>query len=202
MRDTVRLSAIVDPERASQSVSFQRRIGASGAWTDVGTDTSSPAYVSTDDISGLGLGEGDALQYRAVLTEADGNEVFSRIRTVRAAPTPVTTAVVHYERTDGDYDGWGLHLFGEAEADAVLAQVRWDRPWPYTSVDADGARFEIALKDDRRPVKFIVHLPSGDQVPETREPGGDRSFIPLDHPEIWLRQGDPRVYYEPPPEGR
>ena len=44
-----------------------------------------------------------------------------------------------------------------------------------------------------------MHLPSGDSVPDTREPGGDRSFVPLDHPEIWLKQGDPTVYFSQPP---
>ena len=52
--------------------------------------------------------------------------------------------------------------------------------------------------DDTKPVNFIMHLPSGDTVPDTREPGGDRSFIPLDHPEIWLVQGDPTVYFSAP----
>ena len=67
-------------------------------------------------------------------------------------------------------------------------------------MDAFGAVYAIPLKDDTKPVNFIMHLPSGDSVPATREPGGDRSFVPLDHPEIWLRQGDPTIYFsEPPP---
>jgi hypothetical protein len=47
-------------------------------------------------------------------------------------------------------------------------------------------------------VNFIVHKPGEDTVPTTREPGGDRSFVPVDHPEIWLKQGDPTIYYSPP----
>ena len=41
--------------------------------------------------------------------------------------------------------------------------------------------------------------PNGDSVPSTREPGGDRAFVPLDHPEIWLKQGDPTIYFTQPP---
>ena len=41
------------------------------------------------------------------------------------------------------------------------------------------ADYEIPLVDDTKPVNFIMHLPSGDSVPTTREPGGDRSFVPL-----------------------
>ena len=63
-----------------------------------------------DDIASLGLAPGTPIQYRAVLTEADGYEVHSRIRTVTVAPPPLTTAVVHYRRPNGDYANWGLHL--------------------------------------------------------------------------------------------
>jgi hypothetical protein len=58
-----------------------------------------------------------------------------------------------------------------------------------------------ALKHDTTPLGFIVHGPLGDTVPDTREPGGDRSFVPLEHPEIGLRAGDPKLYFSPPPAG-
>ena len=73
--------------------------------------------------------------------------------------------------------------------------MAWDRPFQRTGTDAFGAVYAIPLVDDTKPVNFIMHLPSGDSVPTTREPGGDRSFVPLDHPQIWLRQGDPTVYF-------
>jgi alpha-amylase len=38
-----------------------------------------------------------------------------------------------------------------------------------------------------------LHPPGADE----REPGGDRSFVPLDHPEVWLKQGDPAIYFSP-----
>lgn len=43
-----------------------------------------------------------------------------------------------------------------------------------------------------------MHRPNGDSVPDTREPGGDRSFLPIDDPEIWLIQGDPTAYTSQP----
>jgi alpha-amylase len=46
-----------------------------------------------------------------------------------------------------------------------------------------------------------MHRPSGDVVPDTREPGGDRSFIPLDAPQVWIKQGDPTVHTSKPPTG-
>jgi hypothetical protein len=193
VRGQANLLASVDPERASQSVTFQRQVGT-GPWTTFATDTSSPAYTAVDDITALGLATGDAIRYRAVLTEADGNEVTSRVRTVTVAPPPLTTAVVHYKRPAGDYADWGLHLFGAA----VQTPTEWTAPLQPAAIDADGARYEIALKDDTKPVEFIVHLPGRDDVPTGREPGGNRSFIPANTPEIWLKQGDATVYTSRP----
>ncbi len=80
--DPVHLDAAVDPERAAQSVTFQRRVG-SGAWTTLGTDSSSPAYTLADDVSALPIGT--SLSYRAVLREGS-------LPTVTSAPVTVTTA--------------------------------------------------------------------------------------------------------------
>ena len=61
-----------------------------------------------------------------------------------------------------------------------------------------GACYEIPLVDDTKAVNFIMHQPGGDTVPTTREPGGDRSFVPIDTPEIWLKAGDPTIYTSQP----
>jgi alpha-amylase len=181
-------------------VTFQRSVDG-GPFIDVGTDTSSPVYTLFDDTSSLP--DGASVTYRAVLTYAPGKTVISDTRAVTIVQAKVTTATVHYKRPAGDYgsttDGWGLHLWGEAVADPVLAAVAWDKPFQRTGMDAFGAVYAIPLKDDTKPVNFILHLPSGNSVPSTREPGGDRSFVPLEHPDIWLKQGDPTVYFAPPP---
>jgi hypothetical protein len=197
VRDTVALRAVADPERGTHVVRFERMLDG-GEWTLVGSDDSSPAYSATDDISVLDLDPGTPIHYRAVLTEPDGTTSTSAVRTVTAAGPPLEAAVVHYFRPAADYTGWGLHLWGDAVDPAVLAQIAWDSPWPLTRVDGAWARYEIPLQDDTKAVNFIMHLPSGDTVPDTREPGGDRSFVPLDHPEIWLKQGDPTVYFSQP----
>ncbi|HKH17390.1 MAG TPA: alpha-amylase family glycosyl hydrolase [Solirubrobacteraceae bacterium] len=200
VRGTVQLRATVDPERATHVVAFERSV-AGGAWTQVGSDDSSPAYVVFDDLSALGLATGTPIAYRAILTEPDGTTATSAVRTVEQAPPPVTTAVLRYFRTAGDYAGWGLHMWGDAVADSVLAQIAWDKPWPFTAIEDGWARYDIPLKDDTKPVNFIMHLPSGDTVPDTREPGGDRSFVPSNDAEVWIKQGDPTVYPDQPATG-
>src|SRR4051812_44530351 len=95
-----------------------------------------------------------------------------------------------------DYGDWGLHLWGDAIAPGVA--TTWDAPRARDGTDPYGAVFHIPVQDQSKPVDFIVHRPSGDSVPSTREPGGDRSFVPADHNEIWLKQGDPNIYFAEP----
>jgi alpha-amylase len=148
-----------------------------------------------DDLGALNLAAGTPVAYRATLP---GGAV-SATRTVRYAGPPLATATLRYFRPAGDYGEWGLHMWGDAVRPDVLAQITWDRPWQRAGVDPDGwARYVIPLADDTKAVNFIMHLPGGDSVPATREPGGDRSFVPLQHPEIWLVQGDPTVYTAKP----
>ena len=193
VRGRVEVRATATPDHADYVVNFERRVD-DGDWTSIGADSSSPVYTAFDDTGGLA--DGAIVHYRAVLTYAEGRTVTSAERSVQVVQTRVTTAVVHYERPAGDYADWGLHLFGDAIAAGVA--TAWEAPRQRDGVDEDGAFFNIPLKDDTKPVGFIVHRPSGDSVPTTREPGGDRSFVPLEHPEIWLKQGDPTVYFSPP----
>jgi glycosidase len=203
VRGTVEVRAVADPERATHVVAFERRVGG-GAWTPIGSDSSSPVYTVFDDLAPLNLPADTVVEYRAILREPNGTTVTSAVRRVRAAGPPATTATLHYFRPAGDYGdppaaGWGLHMWGDAVDPAVLAQIAWERPWPRTRVENGWAEYEIPLVDDTKPVNFIMHLPSGDSVPSTREPGGDRSFLPINSPNVWIVQGDPTVYTSQPP---
>jgi alpha-amylase len=201
VRGTVEVRAVADPERPSHVVTFERRV-AGGAWTPIGSDSSSPVYTVFDELP-ADLAPGTVIEYRAILTGPDGTRATSEPRRVRAAGPPATAATLHYFRPAGDYgdqvSGWGLHMWGDAVDPAVLAQVSWDNPWPWTRVQGGWAEYEIPLVDDAKPVNFIMHLPSGDTVPATREPGGDRSFLPIDSRDVWIVQGDPTVYTSQPP---
>jgi alpha-amylase len=197
VRGTVEVRAVADPDRATHVVRFERRI-AGGAWTSIGTDDSSPAYTVFDNLTPLNLATDTLIEYRAILA---GTTVTSAVRSVRYAGPPVTVATLHYFRPAGDYTDWGLHMWGDAVDPAVLAQIAWDRPWPLTRVEGGWAEYDIPLVDDTKPVNFIMHLPNGDTVPTTREPGGDRSFLPINTPNVWIVQGDPTVYTSQPATG-
>jgi alpha-amylase len=196
VRGIVEVRAVADPERSTDTVTFERRVG-DGGWTEIGTDDSSPAYTAFDDLSTMALAAGTAIAYRATLQDGD-TTVVSDVRTVRFAGPPAEQATVHYFRPAGDYADWGLHLWGDAVHPDVLATVTWDSPLQRTGVVDGWAVYEIPLQTDEEPVNFIMHRPGGDSVPDTREPGGDRSFLPINSPEIWLIQGDPTVYTSQP----
>ncbi|HWT24212.1 MAG TPA: alpha-amylase family glycosyl hydrolase [Solirubrobacteraceae bacterium] len=193
VRGEVEVRAVATPDQPGYGVSFERQVG-DGDWTEIGTDTSSPVYTAFDDTTGLA--DGTVVRYRAVLHDAQGRTVVSEPRSVTVVTTPVTTAIVHYNRPAGDYDDWGLHLFGDGLAAGVATE--WTAPRQRAGIDEFGAFYEIPVADDTARVGFIVHRPGGDTVPDTREPGGDRFFVPLEHPEIWLRQGDPAIHFSPP----
>ncbi|MEU4564273.1 alpha-amylase family glycosyl hydrolase [Actinoplanes sp. NPDC023936] len=195
VRGRLEVRAVADPERGTHVVRIDRSI-AGGAWTPVGTDSSSPAYTAVDDLTALNLTAGTAIRYRAVLNGRAGE-----VRTVRYAGPPVEIATLRYQRPAGDYAGWGLHLWGDGVDPALLARITWDKPMPPTRIGDDWAEYDIPLADDTKPVNFIMHLPNGDTVPTSREPGGDRSFLPIDSPQVWIKQGDPAVYTSPPTGG-
>jgi pullulanase-type alpha-1,6-glucosidase len=103
-------------------------------------------------------------------------------------------ATIHYRRADGIYTDWGLHLWGDAIAAGV--ETTWDAPRPYDGIDDYGAYWNVPIKDANQPLNYIIHKPSGDSVPDTREPGGDRSFIPAEDASVWVLSGDETIYAE------
>jgi pullulanase-type alpha-1,6-glucosidase len=93
---------------------------------------------------------------------------------------------IHYQRPDGVYDGWGLHLWGDAIDPAT--GTTWDNPRPYDDIDDFGAYWQVPVIDVSQPFNFIIH--KGDE----KDPGPDQSFIPQDHATVWIMSGDEMIY--------
>jgi alpha-amylase len=192
VRGVVEVRASAVPEHSNYVMTFQRSVDG-GPFTAVGTDDSSPVYTVFDDTSSLA--DGAHVTYRAVLTYSPGKSVTSGTRTVTIVQAPVTTAIIHYNRPDGNYVAWGLHLWGDGLAPGE-ATADWTSPTPFEGSDAYGAFHRIdppgGITDDTKRVGFIVHgMPPNTDIKDTPN---DRFFIPLSTPEIWLRQDDPRIY--------
>jgi pullulanase-type alpha-1,6-glucosidase len=167
-----------------------------GAYEHIGTDTNAPYRVFYDTRTAPA---GANLSFKAVVTDLlgePGNFNSATVNLGLAIPAPCVVkpeyAVVHYYREDGNYDDWGLHLWGDAIAPEEV--TTWDAPKPFMGETDYGVFAFIRLQDSTKPVNFIVHQPNGDTVPDTRDPGGNRSFIPSAQPQIFLKGGDETIY--------
>ena len=100
-------------------------------------------------------------------------------------PPPLADGVarIHYQRPDGDYAGWVLHVWED-----TIEQVTWQSGLPVTGLTDYGAYWDVRLADGAARVGFIVH--KGD----LKDPGPDM-FLRLDvhGREIWLQSGSDRI---------
>ncbi|HEU4421333.1 MAG TPA: pullulanase-associated domain-containing protein, partial [Pilimelia sp.] len=102
--------------------------------------------------------------------------------TVYPAEAAATKQVtIHYGRPDGQYAGWGLHLWGDGLADGVPTD--WTSPRMPDGTDSYGPFWRVPLKDATKQVNFIVH--KGDE----KDPGPDQSIDPNVQGQAWVRSG-------------
>ncbi len=98
-------------------------------------------------------------------------------------PLPDDVARVHYQRPDGDYTGWELHVWED-----TVEQVTWQSGLKVSGLSDYGAYWDVRLAEGAARVGFIVH--KGD----LKDPGPDM-FLRLDTHgrEIWLVSGSDRI---------
>jgi pullulanase-type alpha-1,6-glucosidase len=93
---------------------------------------------------------------------------------------------VHYGRPDGQYTGWGLHLWGDGLAPG--AGTSWGSPRPFDGVDSFGAYWNVPTGDPTKAVNFIIHNGNA------KDPGPDQSVIPATNGNVWIRSGEAVVH--------
>ncbi|MER6515583.1 pullulanase-type alpha-1,6-glucosidase [Streptomyces sp. NPDC001553] len=113
-------------------------------------------------------------------------------RTERPAQPPqdTTKAVLHHQRPDGAYDGWGLHVWAGA-----ANPTDWSKPLRPTRIDSYGAVYEVPLAEGAQSLSYILHK-------------GDEKDLPTDQSldlkatghEVWMLGGKER-YLLPQPAG-
>ncbi|ELS52711.1 putative Pullulanase [Streptomyces viridochromogenes Tue57] len=116
------------------------------------------------------------------------------VRTERPAadyPAPdKTKAVLHYHRADGDYDGWGLHVWTGA-----ANPTDWSNPLKPVKTDPYGAVFEVPLTDGATSLSYIIHKGDEKDLP------ADQSLdLTANGHEVWLVSGEEK-YLLPQPAG-
>ncbi|EAR11111.1 pullulanase-type alpha-1,6-glucosidase [Reinekea blandensis] len=101
-------------------------------------------------------------------------------------------AVIYYKRQDGDYDGWGLHLWGDQMDEEGIT---WSEPLAHDGVHPlYGAYYLVDLTDENwTEFNFIVH--KGD---EKDIGGGDLTFLRSEFgTDVFAFQGVANLFPDP-----
>lgn len=93
---------------------------------------------------------------------------------------------LHYHRFDGNYEGWGLHVWGKGYAGKA---VKWTDPLKIDGKDTYGVFWDIPYKQGAGDLNFIIH--KGDK----KDTGKDRKYPnPDENKEIWTVTGNLKEY--------
>ena len=182
---TVELSADVDGGQLNRVV-FAAQVG-NGKWRTLGSADHAP-YKVTQAI-GKDVAAGTTLRYKAVVIDSAGHTASATAASTTGTPpaeeTPSASsrdyAVIHYKRTDGDYDKWGLYAWGDlADGEATT----WPAGHPFVGRDAYGAFAYVKLKPGASSVGFLVVDKDGNKDVST-----DRTIDVTKTGEVWIEQG-------------
>ncbi|WP_240506517.1 pullulanase-type alpha-1,6-glucosidase [Thermoactinospora rubra] len=177
------------PGTGFAQVTFAARVG-DGGWRVLGTDDAPNGRTFRIFHDLAGIPAGTTITYKAVVKDAAGRIASASAQaTVGPDPAPEPPGavkrdwlVVHYNRPGGDYDGWGLHVWGDVEQ-----PTDWAGPLPLRGEDGYGRFAWIKLKPGATSVGVIAH--KGDE-----KDGGDRIVNPARTGEVWIAQGRPDTY--------
>ncbi|MFI0513494.1 pullulanase-type alpha-1,6-glucosidase [Streptomyces sp. WSLK1-5] len=191
---TVELTADVDGGRLNRVV-FAAQVGT-GKWRTLGSADHAP-YKVTQTV-GKDVPAGTALRYKAVVVDSAGRTASATAGSTTGTPpveeTPTASsrdyAVVHYQRTDGDYGNWGLYAWGDL---ADGESTTWPAGHPFAGRDAYGAFAYVKLKPGASTVGFLVVDKDGNKGVST-----DRTIDVTRTGEIWIEQGKDTVRTERP----
>ncbi|MFE4634116.1 pullulanase-type alpha-1,6-glucosidase [Streptomyces sp. NPDC056773] len=114
------------------------------------------------------------------------------VRTERPAYPPQDTskAVLHYQRPDGAYEGWGLHVWTGA-----ATPTDWSKPLLPVRTDSYGAVYEVPLAAGAASLSYILHKGDEKDLPS------DQSLdLKSNGHEVWMLGGKEK-YLLPQPAG-
>lgn len=112
------------------------------------------------------------------------------VYTYEPVDLPENTVRIHYTRTNGDYENFGVWNWG----DVANPSANWPTDAiDFAGVDRYGAYADIQLNPEAKEMGFLI---INEQTQE--KDGGDKSFNLLDkYNRLWIQQGDDTVYISP-----
>ncbi len=97
-------------------------------------------------------------------------------------PQDKSVAVLHYQRADGDYDGWGLHTWAGAKE-----PTDWSKPLMPVKKDAYGVTYEVPLAAGATSLSYILHKGDEKDLPSDQS----LDLATFGH-EVWMLAGQPK----------
>jgi len=184
--DNDALSCVLNPGEGVASISIANCLTTTSTTVTYNAEGSFTANLQVSDPSNA-----SSNQDLAITVEEDNS-----------LPEPVVTAgenelIIFFNRPDGNYTGWGLHLWANDTCDAYDGPaVDWGAPVVKTGDDPNyGAYWVVNLKSgyaDSDCVNYIMH--KGDE----KSPNGDDQQAALSGDRmIWLLDGINEIYTEP-----
>lgn len=105
-------------------------------------------------------------------------------------PQDQSKAVLHYQRPDGAYEGWGLHVWTGA-----ATPTEWSKPVLPVRTDSYGAVYEVPLAAGATTLSYILHNGDAKDLPT------DQSLdVKANGNEVWMLGGKEK-YLLPQPAG-
>jgi pullulanase-type alpha-1,6-glucosidase len=98
-----------------------------------------------------------------------------------AASQDPNTAVIHYRRADGDYAGWGMHVWSGA-----ANPTDWSAPLQPAATDAYGVTFRVPLAAGATALNYIIHKGDAKDLPDDQQLDFGKAGR-----EVWLLAGVP-----------
>ncbi|MFI5892936.1 pullulanase-type alpha-1,6-glucosidase [Actinoplanes sp. NPDC051513] len=108
--------------------------------------------------------------------------VYTSREAATGSPGPAqdpNTAIIHYHRADGDYSGWGLHVW-----DGAATGTDWGSPLPAAATDSYGVTFKVPLAAGATGLSYIIHKGDTKDLPEDQ-----RLDFATAGREVWLLAG-------------
>ena len=103
---------------------------------------------------------------------------------------PAGTVVINYNRCDGNYQNWGLHIFQRGPGGPAVPGVSWASPIDPNGTNDFGVYWNLQLSDfPGGKVNYIIH--KGENKDQA---GKDMQFDGNTIKQIWVNSGDVAIY--------
>lgn len=104
------------------------------------------------------------------------------------------TLRIHFKRENKDYDGWGVYAWKGPRNGAP----KWPGNWRFNRKDSYGVFYDVPLGEGATNMEFLITDGKGNKSCPNDQKLTLASTLATQGQEIWLRQGDCKIYNSRP----